>query len=49
MSNSENGYMLELRDVNFWAGDFQILKDINLKVKTGTAKNGNGFPGRRIV
>lgn len=29
--------MIELRNVNFSAGDFHILKNVNLKVETGTA------------
>jgi phospholipid/cholesterol/gamma-HCH transport system ATP-binding protein len=37
MAEPVNEYMLEFRNVNYSVGDFQILKDINLKVKTGTA------------
>jgi phospholipid/cholesterol/gamma-HCH transport system ATP-binding protein len=29
--------MIELRNVNFSAGNFQILKDVNIKIETGSA------------
>jgi len=32
---SEQEYMIQMKDVNKWYGDFHVLKDINLNVKKG--------------